>query len=197
MAAYFENIKLTTNNYNIIRLEANVGWTANQNKNAVGCQVWMAVDNSAFFKVDSITVQKGKVVYQDTLDFHGRVRYMLRPVYSYRYNQSEIVEAEVYVPTMTDVDKTPPAVPKGLVISNYPNPFNSSTTINYTVEEGGPVKLQVFNIAGQLVATLVDEQKFAGSYLARWQANNVPSGTYFSRLTTESGVETRKILLQK
>ena len=67
---------------------------------------------------------------------------------------------------------------------NYPNPFNPSTIIPYQLSAPSPVRLEVFNILGQQVATLVDGQQGAGSYLARWDGTDAAgraaaSGVYF------------------
>jgi hypothetical protein len=74
-------------------------------------------------------------------------------------------------------------VPAAFILDqNYPNPFNPSTTIRYRVTTNDVVKLKVFNSVGQVVATLVDEQKAPGTYTATWDASSAASGTYFYRL---------------
>jgi polyhydroxybutyrate depolymerase len=77
---------------------------------------------------------------------------------------------------------------------NYPNPFNPSTTISYDLPKAANVTLKVYNTLGQLVASLVDEHKEAGSYQVQWNAN-VPSGIYFYRLQAGEFVETKKMIL--
>jgi len=84
---------------------------------------------------------------------------------------------------------------------NYPNPFNPSTTISYTAP-GGHVRLDIYNMLGQKIKTLVDQTVIAGSYNVKWDGtdfNNhpVPSGVYFYRLETDAGVKERKMMLQK
>ena len=78
---------------------------------------------------------------------------------------------------------------------NYPNPFNPSTQINYSLPQSGMVTLSVYNLLGQEVAGLVNEQKEAGTYITTWNAQNCPSGIYFYRLTAGSNTMTRKLLL--
>ena len=80
---------------------------------------------------------------------------------------------------------------------NYPNPFNPSTTIRYELPRAATVSLKIFNMLGQLVATLVDEHKAAGFYQVQWNASNVPSGVYFYRLQAGVYSATRKLLLTK
>ncbi|MGA7720150.1 MAG: T9SS type A sorting domain-containing protein [Ignavibacteriaceae bacterium] len=81
---------------------------------------------------------------------------------------------------------------------NYPGPFNPSTTINYSVSKACLVTIKVYNILGKEVATLVKEQKPAGSYSVQFSTNNgYASGTYFYRMQAGSFVQTKKLLLLK
>jgi hypothetical protein len=80
---------------------------------------------------------------------------------------------------------------------NYPNPFNPSTMIKYGVPQSGLVVLEVYNIVGERVATLINEHQAAGSYTAQFNAAGLPSGMYFYRLSSVSGTETRKMMLMK
>jgi hypothetical protein len=78
---------------------------------------------------------------------------------------------------------------------NYPNPFNPTTTIGYDVPKASFVTLNVFNILGQEVASLVSERKEAGSYEMQFDASNLTSGVYFYQLKAGSFLETRRLLL--
>ena len=81
---------------------------------------------------------------------------------------------------------------------NYPNPFNPSTSIEYTVPSNEYVSLKVYDILGNEVALLVNEQKSAGNYEVKFNASNLSSGVYFYRLQTSSGViMTKKLMLLK
>lgn len=80
---------------------------------------------------------------------------------------------------------------------NHPNPFNPATTIRYSVARTGPVRLQVFNLPGQLVATLVDEVKSTGEHHVKFDASNLPSGVYFYRLLANQKSLSRKMVLAK
>ncbi len=86
--------------------------------------------------------------------------------------------------------------------SNYPNPFNPSTTIQFGIKEAGFVKIKVFNARGQLIRTLVNDSKAAGTYQATWNGldeNNRPvaSGVYIFRMETKGKVQTTKGILIK
>jgi len=86
---------------------------------------------------------------------------------------------------------------------NYPNPFNASTIIEFNVPDGAQaVKLEIFNIRGQLVATLVDEVRSAGTHQIAWDATDahgvdVGSGVYLYRLTAGDFTETKKMSLMR
>jgi hypothetical protein len=76
-------------------------------------------------------------------------------------------------------------------INNYPNPFNASTTIEFTLSEETEARLSIYNILGQKVAVIFAGIKQTGPHSATWDAGDVPSGVYFARL--ESGDQTRAI----
>lgn len=99
--------------------------------------------------------------------------------------------------TMTDVtDAYARPAQQYELLNNYPNPFNPGTTIGFRLPKTSKVLLQVFNTLGQLVTTLVDGRKEAGSHQVQWNAN-VPSGTYFCRLQADGNVEMKKMILLK
>jgi len=114
--------------------------------------------------------------------------------YSYRLKQidndgtfehSKIVEADLGAPTKFEL------------IQNYPNPFNPTTTISYDLPEAANVKLTIFNILGQEIATLVDGFKEAGNYSVNFDADNLDSGLYIYKLQAGSQVQTKKMTLIK
>jgi hypothetical protein len=84
-----------------------------------------------------------------------------------------------------------------LLGQNYPNPFNPSTKISYSIKQDGFVTLKVYDILGVEIATLVNEQKTAGSYEADFNAANLPSGMYIYKLQSGSFTDVKKMLLTK
>jgi YVTN family beta-propeller protein len=104
----------------------------------------------------------------------------------------KVIDLHTYVSTAVEgIGKVPKEFSLG---QNYPNPFNPSTTIRYDIPKVATVSLRIFNVLGQLVATLVEEKEEAGHYQARWNAN-APSGIYFYRLQAGGSVETKKMIL--
>ena len=94
-----------------------------------------------------------------------------------------------------------PALPQGFALGqNYPNPFNPSTIIPYQLPMAAQVRLEVFNVLGQRVATLVNEERPAGFHAVVWDATNaadqaVAAGVYMYRLTAGGEQHTRRMVL--
>ncbi|MHA2032753.1 MAG: T9SS type A sorting domain-containing protein [Candidatus Kariarchaeaceae archaeon] len=84
-----------------------------------------------------------------------------------------------------------------LLSQNYPNPFNPTTKIKFQIPELSFVTLKVYDVLGSEVATLVYEDKPAGSYEYEFNAAQLPSGIYFYRLQAGSFIETKKMVLMK
>jgi hypothetical protein len=80
---------------------------------------------------------------------------------------------------------------------NYPNPFNPSTKIKYQIPVGGFVNLKVYDVLGNEVAILVNEEKTAGSYEIEFSAVGLPSGIYFYTLKAANYIQTHKMILLK
>jgi hypothetical protein len=89
------------------------------------------------------------------------------------------------------------AAPDYILYHNYPNPFNPSTTIRFSIPCACRVTLKVIDILGREVATLLDENLTSGEHKVIFQTHTLPTGTYFYRLQTESFTATRKFLIMK
>ncbi len=98
----------------------------------------------------------------------------------------------------TDIERISSQVPTSYELKqNFPNPFNPSTTISFNIPEPGFARLQIVNILGQVVETLVDEQVQPGQYEVVFDAHALPSGMYYYRLSTEQFIQTRQMTLLK
>ena len=87
-------------------------------------------------------------------------------------------------------------------LGNFPNPFNPSTTIHYTLDEASPVRLVIYNLKGQQVEVLVDEFQTAGAYRVEWNGRDgfgrrPAAGLYFFRLQTPAHTTVHKMILAK
>jgi len=89
------------------------------------------------------------------------------------------------------------SLPTEFYLQNYPNPFNSSTIIKYKIPENTKVNLDVYNISGQKIKTLVDRIESKGLHQVKFDASNLSSGVYFYQLKIQDGIKTEKMLLVK
>jgi len=96
------------------------------------------------------------------------------------------------------VRNEPPPLPTEYRLDqNHPNPFNPSTEVTYSLEKASNVILKVYDLLGREVATLVNGGNQPGEHSVTWNAQNVPSGVYFYRLSAGTFVETKKMVVMK
>ncbi|MBN1560813.1 T9SS type A sorting domain-containing protein [candidate division KSB1 bacterium] len=98
---------------------------------------------------------------------------------------------------LEEFDATPVLPTEYALEQNYPNPFNPATTINYALPQDGQVTLTIYDITGQEIAALVDEQQPAGSYTIRWNATNYANGVYLYKLTAGNFIDIKRMVLLK
>lgn len=99
--------------------------------------------------------------------------------------------------TIVSVFKNKDVIMEFTLGNNYPNPFNPTTTIEFSIPENGHVKLQVFNLLGELIELLVDNYKESGTHTVSFNGNDYSSGVYLYRLSFENYLITKKMLLLK
>ena len=83
------------------------------------------------------------------------------------------------------------------LFQNYPNPFNPTTTIKYKLPRASIVKVAVYDAAGHLLETLIDQKQAAGIHHLRWNASGYPSGLYIYRIQADNFSQAHKCLLIK
>jgi hypothetical protein len=103
--------------------------------------------------------------------------------------------------TVTDVAEMP-AIRSTSLAQNVPNPFNPSTRINFSINQGGRTSLRIYDVAGRLVAILIDQDLPAGAHSVTWRGldsrgRQVSTGVYFYALRKGRDVLTRSMLLLK
>jgi len=81
----------------------------------------------------------------------------------------------------------PAAVGSKAMVSNYPNPFSGTTTVKYRVDEPGELRIEILDMSGKVLTTLVNEYKDAGIYEANWSADGLPAGAYFAKAVNGRG----------
>jgi hypothetical protein len=104
------------------------------------------------------------------------------------------------VPTAVMADDSPPVASTFALGAGYPNPFNNTVSIPFSLARSGSVDLAVYNVAGQRVRTLIQGQMVAGEHRVRWEGTDdggrrTATGVYFYRLKVAERVEVRKGLL--
>ncbi len=99
--------------------------------------------------------------------------------------------------TATSIDDDISQINEFKLDQNYPNPFNPKTSIQYTIGSRQFVQLNIFDVLGNNIATLVNENKESGSYSVKFDATNLPSGVYFYKLQAGEFTNTRKMILVK
>jgi len=103
---------------------------------------------------------------------------------------------------VTSISDTKKIIPKNIRISNYPNPFNSSTNISFSIKETSNIKIKIFNYLGKEIKTLLNKTLISGEYTISWDGkdiydNSLPSGAYIIQLKVDNSIYHRKILLLK
>ncbi|MFO7444887.1 MAG: T9SS type A sorting domain-containing protein [Ignavibacteriaceae bacterium] len=113
-------------------------------------------------------------------------------------NQWGVTGDHELVDVVTGVTEIPSGIPAVYNLDqNYPNPFNPTTNIRFSVPEAGVVTLKIFNLLGQEVATLLNEQMNAGTFDVDFNAANLTSGVYFYTISAGNYTATKKMLLMK
>jgi len=107
---------------------------------------------------------------------------------------------EAMIRYMEHVQRDLPAIEKEnslFLDQNYPNPFNNSTTIYYTIEEEGRVKLSIYDYTGKRIQTLVNQSRPSGNYFVEFNSSELPSGVYFYVLRTNRQTFSKKMTILK
>ena len=143
--------------------------------------------NSNSQKEYSFVDNKNSEVLKNLGGLDAVLKYRLKQIdFDGKFEYSDVVEVEVNsLPTEFSLAQ------------NYPNPFNPTTSIEYSVMNNDYVSLKVYDILGNEVATLVNEQKSAGKYEVKFNANNLASGMYIYRIKAGEFTQTKKLILMK
>lgn len=176
-------------------------WSTATETNNSGFEIQKQVANrqSAVSKWESIGFVPG---FGTTTEVHhysfvdeslqsGNYQYRLKQVdFDGSFTYSDIIEVEVLSPNVFSLEQ------------NYPNPYNPSTTIRYEIPEQSFVTIKVYDVLGNEIATLVNEEKPAGSYEVEFniysdEGQNLVSGVYFYKLQVGNFIQTKKMVLTK
>jgi len=201
----FGNYKYIFNiNFNTQNLDQNkiiLNWTTPKEVNSKKFEIQREFDFEKDFATVGSVPSKGNSMYPTNYTYtdslpgikFSRVNYRLKQYFSdgsYSYtNTSEITDIKN--------DNYNDQVYSYQLYQNYPNPFNPSTTIKYSIRNSGIVKLEVFDVLGRRVKTLVNEYKSTGSYNYNLDLRNLPSGVYMYRLNINGKSFVKNMILAK
>jgi hypothetical protein len=102
-----------------------------------------------------------------------------------KYEYSSVISIDINTPTQFMLNQ------------NYPNPFNPSTVISYSIPTSSYVSLQVFNVLGNLITTLVNQNQEAGNYKVNFDASELSNGVYFYRIQSSGFSSIKKMSVLK
>ena len=192
-------VELSSFTANIINDEVKLDWTTKTEVNNYGFEIEKRVNDKEWQKVGFVEGHgnSNSPIYYSFIDYHltggSKFSYRLKQIDTNgNYEFSEVVEIE-YIPQIF------------ALYHNYPNPFNPSTIIKYTIpivvvsgmKQSQFISLKVYDVLGNEVVTLVNEDKAAGTYEVEFNADNLPSGIYFYKLQAGDFVETKKMIYLK
>jgi len=138
---------------------------------------------------DSPCIDAGSPAFIDSLlDCSWGLGTILSDMGAYGGGDSVIVDIDEYIENLPD---------KFALLQNFPNPFNPSTKIGYSLPTQSHVRIEIYNILGQKIATLFEGNMQAGHHAIAWQADDFPSGVYFARVETAKNSQSIKMVLIK
>jgi len=187
--------------YDYVVVEASVNGKAwmslGKGYDATADSDWLALYNSGATINDSL-YRKRTIDLQDRFNTNDTV--LIR----FRLYSDQGVSSWGWVIDSLEIQKQPVAISDepnltniDIISQNYPNPFSLFTHISYNIPENCHVTLNIFDIQGRLVETLVDAKQLSGEYKATWNSSKYNAGTYFYQLNAGGLTQTKKLLLVK
>ena len=184
-------VELTSFTANVSGNSVNLNWKTATELNNSGFEIQRKSNNDQFEKVGHVagsgtTTEPKAYTYTDNSLVVGNYTYRLKQVdFNGAFEYSNEINVDISGPVQYSLEQ------------NYPNPFNPSTVIKYSVAKDGFVNVSIFNILGQKVANLVNENVKAGSYDVSFNASSLSSGVYFYSIEAGDFKAVRKMMLMK
>ena len=177
------------------------GFTANWNAETNVTNYWLDVSTDSTFSsfiANYNNKDAGNATSMTVTSLSPNITYYYRVSASNNNGSSPYSNTITVTTTLTGVDEILSGLPsKYDVYQNYPNPFNPSTVIKYEVPQNSFVNINVYDILGNKISTLVNQEKPAGRYELKFDASNLPSGIYFYIIRAGSFSQTKKMMLMK
>jgi len=171
--------------------EVQLSWTTATETNNQGFQIEKMNAVGSFEQVGYVagfgtTTEAKSYSFIDSKLEAGYYIYRLKQIdFDGTFTYSEEVNVEVEIPLVYSLEQ------------NYPNPFNPNTTIKYSISEDGFVKLAVYNLLGEAVTSLVNNEQKAGRYEVVFDASRFASGVYYYRMEAQNYISIKKMILMK
>lgn len=184
-------VELVSFNANASGNNVNLSWTTATEVNNSGFAIERKTNETMFERIGFVdgkgtTTQTTIYLFTDSKLADGNYIYRLKQIdFDGTTSYSKEVNVEITSPKVFALDQ------------NYPNPFNPSTVIKYSIPVDGFVSLAVYNLLGEKVATLVNDNLKAGGHEINFDASNLSSGVYFYRLESGSFTAVKKLMLLK
>jgi hypothetical protein len=183
----------------IYKNNATLNWTTASETNNMGFEIerrqilspQSSVNNENWMRISFVsgsgTTTKSKTYTSDDNNLRlGKYKYRLKQIdFDGTFEYSNSIEVEIISPFNFTLEQ------------NFPNPFNPSSVINYTVKEAGLIKLKVYDVLGSEVLELVNETKDIGFHSVELNASNLPSGVYIYTLQANGFSDSKKMVLMK
>ncbi len=165
-------------------------WNTATEVNNSGFEIQRSGDNASFTKIGFVS---GHVTTTNTNEYSfidenasGYVYYRLKQVdLNGTFKYSKVVEVNFSKPITFSLNQ------------NYPNPFNPTTTISYSISEKSYVTIKIFDVLGNEVASLINNQMEAGEHSVNFNASSLSSGIYYYQITAGNNIATKKLMLLK
>ncbi len=141
----------------------------------------------AFIDGNGTTTSFSTYNYSDrNINEAGKYSYRLKQIdFDGTFEYSNTIEAEILAPN------------KYNLAQNFPNPFNPSTKISYSIPQAGDVSIKIYSVVGEFVTTIVNEKQDAGTYEVEFDASSLTSGVYFYSIVSGEFSQTNKMILMK
>ncbi len=182
-------------------------WITQSETNHMGFNVLRSAMNnlSSATKLNTSLISNGvSAGTQTTYNFAYQDEAMDSPYYFWLESVSQSGSTEYFGPLMASAGSnpdTPSVIPAFTCLLNaYPNPFKESTSLRYDLKDAQDVRIDIYNVKGQLIRSYIDNNKAAGSYTANWDGTDangkaVASGIYFYRMVTKDYTDMKKMML--
>ena len=167
-------------------------WSTATEKNNYGFEIERKSLNNDYKRIGFI---KGKGTTTEINNYSYTDKTLTPGLYMYRLKQIDQNGEYKYYNLPGEINIGHPA--EYSLSQNYPNPFNPKTTIRYSIKDAGFVKIEIYDILGRKVTTIVNEERPAGNYEVNFNGNNLASGIYFYKLTSGSFTQIKKMQLLK